>query len=494
MPEQQQTKIQEARYRIAEWRWDPVVMVRSEFGVEPDVWQAKALRAFARQDSMRLRMALQACVGPGKTACLAWMAWNFIACYCGPEGRHPSGICISESWDNLRDNLWKELAVWQSRSSLLSQAFELGAERLVQREHPKTWFLAARSWPRKADQAAQGRTLSGLHSDFIAYFIDESGDIPPSVLKSAEQGLSNCRWGRIVQAGNPSSHDGMLYHAVTVQPHMWDVVRITGDPDDPERSPRIGLEWATEQVNLYGRNDPWVMYAVLGQFPPTAVNALLGPDDLAAAMGRHVTSDKYSFMQKRIGIDPARFGDDRTVLFPRQGLAGHNFIEMRNADGPSVAGRLMLGKQKFGSELELIDDTGGYGASIIDACKLAGVNLMPVNFSAKADDPRYYNKRAEMNFRAAEWVKAGGVLPNSPQLAREAVAIRYWFEKGKFRVIEKDQIKKQLNGHSPDIWDALCLTFAIVDMPARGMTIGGESLEGPVKKVLSEYDPFASVA
>ncbi|HEX7828676.1 MAG TPA: hypothetical protein VF787_03435 [Thermoanaerobaculia bacterium] len=478
--------------RLAEWRTDPVQFVRDQFSVEPDRWQVKALRAYARGDAMRLRLAMQACVGPGKTAVLAWIACHFMVCFCGPNGRHPSGLAISESRDNLRDNLWKEIAHWRGQSKLLTAEYDITNSRFFKRGHEKTWFIAARSWPKKSNLDALGRTLAGLHSDFILYLIDESGDIPPAVLRAAEQGLSNCVWGRIVQAGNPTSADGMLYDAVTNQPDKWVVVRITGDPDDEDRSPRIDVTWAQEQIDQWGRTNPWVMYAILGQFPPTAVNALLGPDDVYAAMGKHLRADQYSFSQKRIGIDVARFGDDATVLFPRQGLAGFNFVEMRNADGIQVGTRIIAGKQKFGSELELIDDTGGHGASTIDYCKLQGVNIMPVNFSGSADDPRFYNKRAEINWRAAEFVKNGGALPYSPILAKEALAVRFTYKNGKMIVLEKDQIKANLHGHSPDHWDAFCCTFAVVDLPARaGGGQPGDLPGAPSSQVKSDWDPFA---
>lgn len=478
---------------LAIWRHDPVRFVFEVFHVEPDAWQARALRAYARQDLMRWRVALQACVGPGKTAVLAWAACHFMLCFCGPDGRHPSGAAVSESRANLRDNLWKEIAHWRGRSDLLTSEYELTGERFFKRGYEKTWFISARSWPQTADPEALGRTLAGLHSDFILYLIDESGDIPPAVLRAAEQGLSTCVWGRILQAGNPSSADGMLYFAVRDQPHLWEVIPVTGDPDDPERSPRVPEAWAREQIDLYGRSNPWVMYAILGQFPPTAVNALLGPDDVHAAMGRHLRPDQYNYAQKRIGVDIARFGDDATILFPRQGLAGFNFVEMRGADGIQVGTRLISGKQKFGSEVEFIDDTGGHASSTIDFCKLQGVNLIPVNFSAAPDDKRFFNKRAEINWRAAEHIKRGAALPQDGQFAREALSIRYWYDKGRLRVVEKDQIKAKLNGHSPDRWDAYCTTFATVELPSRTAIQDG-TLPAPAGiggKAISEWDPWA---
>jgi hypothetical protein len=476
--------------RIRQWRRDGVGFVRDMFGVEPDRWQAQALSAFTSDEPRTRRIAMQACAGPGKTAVQAWCGWHFLLCQ-GDRGHHPVGYALSVTGDNLKDNLWKEFAVWRERAPALQVAFEWTAEKIVARQHPATWWIKARTWPKKADAEAQGRTLSGLHSRYIAYFVDESGDIPPSIQRSAEQGLANCEWGKIVQSGNPTSHDGMLYDAVNNQSDKWTVIRITGDPDDPNRSPRIDIEWAQEQIKAYGRENPWVMAFILGKFPPSSLNALLGPDDVRDAMSRHLRDDAYSWAQKRLGIDVARFGDDRTVIFPRQGLVAFAPVEMRNARSEVIAGRIALAKSKWGSELEFIDDTGGWGAGAIDSARLGGIMLVPINASGKPDDERYFNRRSENAFRAAEWVKSGGCLPNVPGLVKEATAPLYWFEGGKFRVEEKALLKRRI-GISPDLWDGFNLTFSMAEMPAAMDMVTG--LPMPWNQggyVNPDVDPFA---
>lgn len=478
----------QAQEALRVWKRDPIRMVRDLFQAEPDRWQADALNAWA--DPAKTHIALSACAGPGKTVVEAWCGWNFLLCY--SDGlNHPNGYAVAITGDNLKDNLWKEMTKWYERCPALQHAFEITAERIRSRQFPGTWWITARSFPKTADPEALGRTLSGLHADAIAYFIDESGDMPTAVGRSAEQGLGNCKWGKIMQAGNPTSHSGMLYQATVQQAHRWYVIRITGDPDDTDRSPRIDVEWAREQIALYGRTNPWVMAFILGQFPPSSLNALLGDADLHAAMRRPLTLDLYQHAQKRIGCDPARFGDDATVLFPRQGRAAFTPVEMRGATGPEVAARWMQAKAKWGSEMDLVDATGGYGDSIIDQCRLAGVNLIDVNFSSRADNRKYFNKRSEMYFRAAEWVKGGGILPNLPSIIGEATVATYWFEHGQFRVVEKAQMKKQLGGRSPDYWDAFCTTFAIAELPSLHTPEGRAVLAG-AGTVQSDWDPWAN--
>ncbi len=92
--------VEQAASRIAAWRKDPVRFVRENFGVEPDKWQHRALRAVAANNKREVRLALQACAGPGKSAVLAWLGWWALSCF-GEVGHHPNGAAISMTGDNL---------------------------------------------------------------------------------------------------------------------------------------------------------------------------------------------------------------------------------------------------------------------------------------------------------------------------------------------------------------------------------------------------------
>lgn len=471
--------------KIRVWAKDPILFVREAFGVEPDRWQVKALRIIGRGG--RVRLALKACAGPGKTAVLAWAGWWFLLCHGGesPED-HPNGLALSCDRDNLRDGLWKELAIWRGVCPLLEMLFEWTKERIFSKDHPSTWFLAARGYAKSADTEQVGRTLSGLHGRNIFYLIDESGDMVPQIARSAEQGLTDCECGLIATAGNTTSTNGLLYFVSSQGREGWDVITITGDPDDPERSPRVNLEWARSQIATYGRENPWVMAYVLGQFPPGSINALLTVDEVEAALGKHLRPDAYQWSQKRLGIDVARFGDDRTVIFPRQGLAAFQPHVMRVQDTCQIAARAQVVKLDFGSEMEFIDDTGHWGHGVIDNMRTAGYNPFGIQFHGPAIDPRFKNRRAEMWMQMAEWIKRGGALPNMPELVGELTAPTYTFAQGKFQLEDKDMIKKRL-GRSPDLGDALALTFALPDAPAEMKLI--HPAFG--RKRDEEYDPFA---
>lgn len=472
---------------LGRWRENPCQFVADNFGVEPDAWQRDGLEALGGSSNPRRRVAFKACTGPGKSAMLAWAGWHRMACF-ADKGEHPKGAALSgEGRDNLRDNLWAELAKWQQRSEYLKTRFTHTKSQIYANQHPDTWILSARSYAMSADAEEIGRSLSGLHSKYPFVLLDEVGAMPPTVGQKATQIFTGGgQDGLIAAAGNPTSHEGLLYVIFTTERDIWTCITITADPDDPKRTPRVDIEHARDQIKRYGRDNPWVMSTILGLFPPSSINALLGPDDMEKAMGKHLREDEYDGAQKRLGIDVARFGDDRTVIFPRQGLAAFQPVEMRGARTNDIAARVAAAKSRWGSEIEAVDGTGGWGAGVIDALIQAGYSPLEVNSSGKAIDPRYLNKRAEMWFSMAEWIKRGGAVPNIPQLSRELTAPTYTFQQGKFLLEPKDQIKSRL-GFSPDLADALGLTFALPEMPASIKIPGMPDQSG---KVMSEWDPF----
>jgi phage terminase large subunit len=367
----------------------------------------------------------------------------------------------------------------------------------VNRFHPNTWWFSKRTWPKSGDPQAQANTLAGFHEDNVLLVLDESGGIPASVMATAEGALANAdmsdpnQFAKIFQAGNPTHLEGPLYDACNTHRHLWTVVEISSDPDDPDRTPRVSKQWAQQQIDMYGRDNPWVLVNVFGRFPPASINTLLGPDEVRDAMNRGLKEEDFSWAQKRIGVDVARFGDDRTVLFPRQGLWAGEPVVMRNARTTAIAARVMMAKRKWGSEVEFVDDTGHWGHGVIDNLIVAGVSAVPVIFSDPALDPAYYNRRAEMWLNMAEWVKNGGALPDIPELVAELATPTYTFRGGKIILEDKDQIKSRL-GRSPDLADALALTFALPDMPGK-MGYSGEVamvMSQQAGKTIHDYNPL----
>lgn len=436
--------------KIKLWREHPAQFVKDVLGITPDFWQHEVLEAFPHHQ----RMALKACKGPGKTATLAWLMWNFML-----TRPNPKIAATSITGDNLSDGLWAELALCMNKSKLLQELFTWTKTRIFSKEFPETWFISARPWSRSSNTEDQGNTLAGLHADYILFVLDESGGIPDSVMIAADAALSSCVEGHILQAGNPTTLSGPLYRACTSERSLWHVTEISSAPDNPKRTPRVSIQWAQEQIDKYGRDNPYVLVNVFGEFPPSSMNALIGPEEVKEAMKRFYRPQEYQYSAKILGIDVARGGADSSVIFERQGLVLHPPLQYRNIDGTQGAGITARRWQEREADACFIDDTGGFGSSWLDNLRRLGFAPIGIHFSEKSSSPRYFNKRAEMMFEFVEWIKAGGALPECPELLAALTQTTYTFKGDKLIIEPKEVIKEKL-GYSPDHMDSAILTFA----------------------------------
>ena len=392
------------------------------------------------------------------------------------------------SGDNLADNLWAEMAKWQAKSPLLTRKFEWTKTRIFNRDRPETWWMSARTWARTADKARLGQTLAGLHSDYILFILDESGGIPDAVMASAEAALSTCVEGHIVQAGNPTHLEGPLWRACTSERRLWHVTEISADPDDPKRATRVKAEWAKEQIEKYGRDNPWVLVNVFGQFPPASLDTLIGPDECRAATTRAWRPEDIAYSAKVLGVDVARFGDDASGDLPAPGAGGvpaaalpqHRRHAGRGRGGAQVdrlAGRRLLHRRHRRLRRQLDRQPHRLGRTPIG-----------IPFSGRANDPRYDNKRTEMYFEAVDWIRRGGQLPPG-QASHELIAAlsqtTYSFRGDRLLLEPKEQVKSRL-GYSPDDADAFVLTFAQPVAAGTGYGYGGP--RGKPGRALVDYD------
>ncbi len=350
--------------------------------------------------------------------------------------------------------------------------------------------MEARTWAKDADEASIGNSLRGPHTRFIMWLLDETGDYPDAIMPVCENIFSGLpQIGRIVQAGNPTQLSGPLYKACTSAKSLWNVIEITGDPDDPKRSPRVSIEHARNQIAQYGRDSAWVMVNILGKFPPSSLNSLIGPDEVRAAMGRYYRDYELRESSKVIGIDVAREGLDQSVLAKRQGLQMFPFIKHRNIDGIQGAGVTSREWGDWNADACFVDNTGGFGSSWIDQLRILGRAAIPVNFSSNAhQNDRYFNKRTEMIWEFVEWIKRGGALPDDDKLLQALVSTTYSFKGDRMLMEPKELVKKKMGGHSPDEMDAAILCFAEEVSPAN------RQVRRPNQSAIAGgYDPFKEI-
>lgn len=492
---------QQALLKLSQWKAEPVQFVREAFGVEPDAWQIVVLNWY--RDGKR-RIAMQACKGPGKTCVLAWIILHFMLF------ENAQIAAISNSGANARNNLWKEIAIWRDKSIWLKSAYVMTATRIYapsitgrfdpkeNKDYERTWFCEMRTWSKTADDAVVAQTLQGLHADYVMVILDESGGMPDGIMVAAEGVLANQSPGdgkrsHIIQAGNPTMLQGPLYAAARAQRSLWEVMAITGDPENPNRTPRLSLNWCNEQIRMHGRNHPYVLVNVMGEFPPSSLNGLFDLNKVAAAIGRHLPLSSFDKAAKIIGVDVARFGDDLTVIYPRQGLAAFEPLMMRKAHPDDVAGQVATLMQEWDADSVMVDATGGYGDGVIDSLARIGITAIRVEFAGKPIKPKFYNKRAEILWNLCEWINNGGAIAPgewAKELTEELTAITYTFIGDKILIEPKEDIKLKI-GRSPDYSDALACTFAFPIAPKERDILAGIENRGDYSHAKTDYDPLS---
>lgn len=492
-----------AELTLLKWRENPIAFVQDMFAPEEiDDWQAEALQNIARPTCDQ--MAFQSCKGPGKTCVEAWIAWWWL--FTRPMAKV---FATSINGKNLRDNLWSEMSLWLEKNrqinGLIAEQFEWGAQRIVNKKLAGAWYMSGRTWEKSADSQQQSAGLAGGHGDYTLFILDEVSGIPSAVMATAEASLSTGIENKILVAGNPLFLKGPLYDIVKKFPAKWYIIKITADPDNPRRSKRVKIEYARAQIQKWGRNHPYVIVNIMGEFPPVSANALLGPEEIEEAMARQLPNSDYDNAQKRMALDVAAFGDDANSLCKRQGLRVWPLLEQRALDTQQKVEWVIRAQREFGAEIQFIDGTGGFGSGVYDGLIAAGMsvpgglNPMQIHFASKSLNPAYYNKRSEMWYEAALWVKRGGWLPKDDELAEELQAT-YTIDQatGKIRIEEKEHMKIRL-GRSPDKADSFVLTFALPEVPANPQLQPGfhSGLFNPLdqnKRQTWDYDPHATEA
>ncbi len=165
-----------------------------------------------------------------------------------------------------------------------------------------------------------------------------------------------------------------------------------------------------------------------------------------------------------IGLDVARFGDDASVFCFRRGRVCLEFKSFKHLDNVAVANQATFFIRQY-NPARMFIDAGGVGGGVVDILLDRGFKktVRSVMFGAKAIlDERYHNRRAEMWDELRQWLESeGGVqLPKDENLLGELCAVKKKYDsRGRLQLEEKAEIKSRL-GRSPDMADALALTFA----------------------------------
>lgn len=208
-----------------------------------------------------------------------------------------------------------------------------------------------------------------------------------------------------------------------------------------------------------------------------------------AAMTREVYTDLSH--PCIIGVDVARFGDDRTVIYPRRGPDARSmpYVTLKGADTMQVVGRALELAQEHKADAIFVDE-GGVGAGVIDRLHQLTDIAIGINFGASPDNmpygmPRVANKRAEIWAKMRESLRLNLAIPEDEDLEQDLTGPLYSFNADNAIQLEKKADMKKRGIRSSDIADALALTYAL---PVQPRAI----IRAEEQRAEDEYDPIHS--
>jgi hypothetical protein len=167
------------------------------------------------------------------------------------------------------------------------------------------------------------------------------------------------------------------------------------------------------------------------------------------------------------GLDVARFGNDRSALVVRRGGEILHIESWGQSDVVQTAGRV-IDRYRTGLFDAIAVDSIGVGAGVADILKNNGIPTAMVQVSEKSTKPeRFQSQRDELWWEARLWFEEGNcsiskaLMENKKQeLLKDIQDIHYSYTpSNKIKVESKDEMKERIK-FSPDVGDALCLTFA----------------------------------
>lgn len=218
------------------------------------------------------------------------------------------------------------------------------------------------------------------------------------------------------------------------------------------------------------------------EYPLTAEEAFRNPIDNVFINSRFVLAARHRDVDSEanliIGVDPAISNHDRTAIIRRRGRLAFSLESFRNHNTMEIVGRL---KRIIETEnpYKVYIDCIGIGAGVVDRLKEMGfwcVEGVNVARSANLKD-KFKNLRAELWSEMRDWLyqEMPVQIPDSDELHGELCSLGFKYtSNGQLQIESKDDLRAR-GMPSPDLADALAMTFAsgqyAVDQSSNVVTI-----------------------
>jgi hypothetical protein len=400
--------------------------------------------------------------GVGKSAQVSWLILWAVSTH-----EDTRGVVTANTDTQLRTKTWAELSKWYSLF-IGKELFTFTATAIYianDAVREKAWRIDAVPWSSNNTEA-----FAGLHNkgkrllvvfDEASTIDDPVWDVTRGATTDTDTQIIWCRYG------NPTRTSGE-FHKQCTTPKRNHYSRVDARDVKLANKGQIAA-W----IDDYGDDSDFVRVRVKGMFPRAGYANFISPGLVTDARRRRVPMATYQTYQKILAVDPARFGDDFSVITLRQGLKVHWQVSMSGFDGPDLAGRVfefLRGdpdrprheRHDASGAACVVYDAIGNGADFDSALRRIPnltTALIPTMWGQPAkDDKHYFNQRSEAWGKMRDFLEHGEI-PDDDDLSDQLTSLDYGYD-GAFRIqLQSKKDMKKNGGKSPDKADSLALSF-----------------------------------
>lgn len=438
----------------------------------PDIYLWDKLTEISDSVAGNRRTVVPSGHGIGKTFIAARIVLWFLFCH------YPAKvITTAPTWPQVKRLLWAEI-----HKAYNIARYPLGGTLLqTELNIDEDWFAMGVSTDADVAERQFGATrLQGIHSPNLLAVLDEAPGVEQAIWTAIDT-LITGQNNKILAIGNPTSPSGSFYNAC--KSPLWHKVHVSSFDHPNVKENRlivpgaVTAEWIEDYRAEYGEGTPLWQAKVLGQFPAEGTDTLIPLTWAEACVGLKLNQEN-EVLVKRLGIDVARYGDDKTALCEILGAEVQPIETIQKKDTNWTIGQAIRKNRQQQYEAIGVDDTG-VGGGVTDGLEDAGLEVDPINFgSAAIEADTFENRAAELwwNLRKALETKELS-LPNDPELINQLCSRKYrQTRKGKIALETKDEMKKR-GLKSPDKADALAIAYG-----------AGLASEAPTITIISTAD------
>lgn len=459
---------------VVKYRYDWVTGIEVMFGRQLTWQQIKIVRAVQDTGSWT---SVTSGHGTGKSDVTGAMILCFMMFY--PDARV---IIVANKIKQVMTGVFKYIKMhWKNALNVfpwLAEYFVLTDTSFYEITGKGVWEVVPKGFRLGNEEA-----LAGEHAEHLWYIVDEASGVSDKAFGIMEGALTQ-EDNRLLLISQPTRPSGRFYdshHSLAKGPHnprgLFESIMLNS-----EESPLVTLDAIRKFLAKYGgRNNPEYIIKVLGQFPKTTSDYLLGRDECERAQRRAVPLPKGWGWVACCDVGNGR---DKSILsiFRISGtdmtrrVVPYKVLEMDASITPTRFADIIFSEcnPDLFPNISIVIDGDGIGAATADSLyEKFDVVAQRIRWGrpmhSRQDRSRFISQRAYANIMAQFAVRQGRMrLDSNDATVEQASKIPVMLnEAGQWAVMKKEIMRQKLNIKSPDRWDTYCFAMLADYVPAN---------------------------